>query len=117
MKIRILHFYKTIVLMRTICLIAAIKLLVAGWVLFSVGVGADIGTLISYFIVGRNTANTVSGIIGLGCEIACIPTLIVGYTKKHRSVDIFNSSCANRKSVAYWSINASQNGLGIAYNL
>ena len=103
--------------MRTICLIAAIKLLVAGWVLFSVGVGADIGTLISYFIVGRNTANTVSGIIGLGCEIACIPTLIVGYTKKHRSVDIFNSSCANRKSVAYWSINASQNGLGIAYNL
>lgn len=95
----------------------------AGWILFSVGVGLDLGTLISYLALGRtNTTSSMSAIsalswIGLGCEIACIPTLIVGYHKKHKSVDVYNTSCARKStSKAYWSINASQNGIGIAYN-
>lgn len=87
----------------------------AGWIFFSVGVGADLGSLIGYLIAGRTAANTAFGIIGLGCEIACIPTLIVGYNKKHRSADIFNTNCS-RRDMTYWSINASQNGIGIAYN-
>ena len=87
----------------------------AGWIFFSVGVGADLGSLIGYLIAGRTVANTAFSIIGLGFEIACIPTLIVGYNKKHRSADIFNTNCS-RRDMTYWSINASQNGIGIAYN-
>lgn len=92
----------------------------AGWILFSVGVGLDVGTLIGFLITGGNSvsaATTTCSLIGLGCEIACIPTLIVGYTKKHRSAEIYNASCANKnKSQAYWSINVSQNGVGLALN-
>lgn len=88
----------------------------AGWLLFAVGVGCDLGTLINYAIVGGNSAITAFSVIGLGCEIACIPTLIVGYNKKHKSADVFNTSCAIKSSQAYWSVNASQYGIGIAYN-
>ena len=86
----------------------------AGWIFFAVGVGADLGSGIGYLIAGRTAANTAFGII-LACEIACIPTLIVGYNKKHKSADIFNTNCSGR-DITYWSINASQNGIGIAYN-
>lgn len=94
----------------------------AGWILFSVGVGLDVGSLISYLALGKTNTSTMSAIsamswIGLGCEIACIPTLIVGYKKKHKSVDVYNTSRARKStSKAYWSINASQYGIGIAYN-
>ena len=88
----------------------------AGWLLFALGVGSDLGSLIGYAIAGSTPVNTAFGIIGLGCEIACIPTLIVGYNKKHKSADVYNSSCARKSAQAYWSLNASQNGLGIAYN-
>ena len=55
--------------------------------------------------------------IAAGClEIACIPTLIVGYNKMHKSADIYNSTCAKKHPQAYWSINASQNGIGLAFN-
>ena len=88
-----------------------------GWILFSIGVGLDFGTLISYLAVGGNSAISAMSLIGLGFEIACIPTLIVGYNKKHRSADVFNTTCAHKNGPqAYWSINASQNGIGIAYN-
>ncbi len=94
--------------------------MLAGWILFSVGLGIDIGTLIGAGISGfKNTspATTAISIIGLGCEIACIPTLCVGYAKMHNSADTFNTSCASKMtSKSYWSINASNNGIGIAYN-
>ena len=80
---------------------------IAGWVLFGVGLGLDIG--LSWWL-------PYSWIPALGCEIASIPTLITGYVKMHRSVDVYNMTCTNKKTHAYWSINASQNGLGIAYN-
>lgn len=83
------------------------KAAIAGWILFGVGLGIDLG--FSWWV-------PYSWIPALGLEIACIPTLAVGYSKMHRSVDVFNSSCVNKKPVAYWSINASQNGIGIAYN-
>ena len=88
----------------------------AGWIFFSVGVGLDLGSMIGYLIAGSTKANTAFSIIGLGCEIACIPTLIVGYSKKHKSVDVYNASCARKTAKSYWSVNASQNGIGIAYN-
>ena len=83
------------------------KTSIAGWVLFSVGLGLDLG--FSWWV-------PYSWIPALGLEIACIPTLAVGYSQMHRSADVFNSSCVTRKPVAYWSINASQNGIGLAYN-
>jgi hypothetical protein len=78
----------------------------AGWVLLGVGVGLDIG--FSWWL-------PYSGYIGLACELACIPTLIVGYTQMHRSADLFNSACVG-KNQAYWSVTASENGLGLALN-
>lgn len=77
-----------------------------GWILLGVGVGLDIG--FAWWL-------PYSGYIGLACEIACIPTLIVGYTQMHRSAEIYNTACIVN-SQAYWSINASQNGIGIALN-
>ena len=77
-----------------------------GWVLLGVGLGMDLG--FSWWL-------PYSWIPALSFEIACIPTLITGYVKMHRSADTFNAICAKRDR-AYWSINASQNGIGIAYN-
>jgi hypothetical protein len=91
---------------------------IAGWVLFTVGVGLDLGTAIGYLSTRKmSTTLTALSCVGLGCEIACIPTLIVGYKKKHKSTDIYNASCAKKSAPqAYWSVNASQNGIGLAYN-
>lgn len=57
------------------------------------------------------------GVIGTALELASIPTLCVGYAKMHNSVDTFNAACYSRmKTKAYWSVNASGNGIGLAYN-
>jgi hypothetical protein len=79
---------------------------IAGWVLLGVGVGLDLG--FSWWL-------PYSGYIGIACELACIPTLIVGYTQMHRSADLFNSACVG-KNQAYWSVTASENGVGLALN-
>lgn len=78
----------------------------AGWVLLGVGLGLDLG--FSWWL-------PYSGYIGLVCEIACIPTLIVGYTQMHRSAEIFNTSCG-RNSLTSLSVTASDNGIGLALN-
>lgn len=77
-----------------------------GWILLGVGVGLDLG-----FVWGIPYA----GYIGLACEIACIPTLIVGYGQMHSSAEIFNVSCG-RSSMVSWSVTASGNGIGVALN-
>ena len=79
---------------------------IAGWALLGVGVGLDICSMAGVPYVW---------IPSLACELACIPTLIVGYTQMHRSADLFNSTCVG-KSHAYWSVTASQNGVGLALN-
>ena len=77
-----------------------------GWCLLGVGIGLDFMTMAGLPYVW---------IPALVCEIACIPTLIGGYNAMHRSVDLFNSACVG-KSQAYWSVTASQNGVGLALN-
>ena len=47
---------------------------------------------------------------------ACIPLLIVGHHKMHGSVDRYNVSCSMAKAQPYWSVQASNNGLGLALN-
>lgn len=79
-----------------------------GWILLGVGVGLDVcytAGVGSYYL----------GYAALAFEIACIPTLIVGYTQMHRSADLFNMTCG-RSSTASWSVTASGNGIGLALN-
>ena len=78
-----------------------------GWALFIVGIGLDIATLAS--------GSIAVGIPAAILEIGCIPTLAIGYNQMHHSADIFNSTCV-AKSQAYWSVTASQNGVGLALN-
>ena len=82
------------------------KVATAGWVLFGIGLGMDLG--FSWWA-------PYTWIPALGFEIACIPTLAVGYSRMHHSADTFNGSCSKR-TVSYWSINSSKNGIGIAWN-
>lgn len=77
-----------------------------GWILLGIGVGLDLG--FAWWA-------PYTGYIGLACEIACIPTLIVGYGQMHSSAEIFNVSCG-RSSMASWSVTASGNGIGVALN-
>ena len=80
-------------------------------------IGIDLGTVIGAAIVGRSsTTLTALSIFSGILEIASIPTLAVGYAKMHKSVDIYNMQCAKNQSTAYWSINAHQDGISIAYN-
>ena len=74
-----------------------------GWILLGVGVGLDLG--FAWW----------APYTGYACEIACIPTLIVGYGQMHSSAEIFNVSCG-RSSMASWSVTASGNGIGVALN-
>ncbi len=82
-------------------------LAILGWVCFGVGVGLDLG--FSWWL-------PYSWAPALVCELVSIPTLIVGYNKMHKSAEIYNTTCVKREPQAYWSINASQHGLGLALN-
>ena len=82
------------------------KVSMAGWVLLGVGVGLDVCSICGVPYVG---------FAALACEIACIPTLIVGYTQMHRSADLFNATCGSNAQLS-WSVTTSQNGVGLALN-
>lgn len=78
-----------------------------GWCLMMVGLGLDFAS----FASGSIKVMIPAAIL----EIGCIPTLAIGYAQMHRSAEIFNSTCV-AKSQAYWSVSASQNGVGLALN-
>lgn len=112
---------------------------IAGWVLLSAGVGLTVGSTAAMIVdrynelkrreeIRKNDPNAfyeshfpfvgmlILG-VGVGLEIASIPTLCVGYSRMHNSVDVFNANCAAKMTVRpYWSLNASGNGIGLAYN-
>jgi len=55
--------------------------------------------------------------IGLPCVIACGPLTKVGKKKMYGSVDVYNVTCRKRAWVQpTWSVQSSQNGLGMAIN-
>ena len=104
---------------------------IAGWVLLGVGLGIDISAStagvvmatksgrVSMASIDPSTRSVITSVamIGLACEIACIPTLCVGYAKMHNSVNTFNAACPSPDEArAYWSINASGNCIGLAYH-
>ena len=91
-----------------------------GWFMMGIGLGLD---LVSIALSATNKSGQVNttivviGVIGAAFEIACIPTIAVGYSKMHRSVDVYNTSCSKTASVQpYWAVQASSNGLGLAYH-
>lgn len=102
------------------------KLQKTGWSLLGVGLGLDcIGlglTIGSIFAPDEVAFAAMLGIgatsltIGSCCEIACIPVLVIGYTRMHDSVDYFNISQRNKQKTLSLNLTASQNGLGLALN-
>ena len=100
------------------------KTLTAGWCLLGIGVGLDLIGVAGVLAYAASDYVTVGGVSGFAtcyyigglCEIACIPTLIVGYAKMHNSVDVYNVSCTTAQARPYWSVQTSRNGIGLAYN-
>ena len=96
------------------------KAATGGWFLMVVGLGLDLGSVIvsaTNKTGERSIPAVVLGVIGGAFEIACIPTIAVGYSKMHRSVDVYNASCKKTASVKpYWAVQASNNGIGLAYH-
>lgn len=89
-----------------------------GWFMMGIGLGMDlVGTII---LAADPQKKTIGGVlIGVGSafEIACIPTIAVAYSKMHQTVNVYNVSCGSTAQIKpYWSVQTSNNGLGIAYN-
>jgi hypothetical protein len=94
----------------------------AGWGLLGAGLGIDlIGSLIFAFAPEEgNDAMFYSGIaclgVGVAALVASVPTIFVGYARLNRGVDEFNMNQVGATPQAYWTIQGSQNGIGLALN-
>lgn len=92
----------------------------AGWGLLGAGFGVDVvgAVLMTIGLQGKNDAMFFTGagcvIAGGLAVIASIPTFFVGYVRLNKGVDMFNMSQAAATSQAYWTIQGSENGLGLA---
>ena len=90
------------------------------WGLFGAGVGVDVvGTVLMTFgLEGKNDAMFFTGascvIAGGLAVIASIPTIFIGYSRLNKGIDMFNMSQAASTTQAYWTIQGSQDGLGLA---
>lgn len=92
----------------------------AGWWTLGAGLGVDlVGSILLAFSPEKNSpAMLYSGItcIGLGAAaiIASIPTIFIGYVRLNKGINMFNKSQAAAVPQAYWTIQGSQDGLGLA---
>ncbi|MBQ5387849.1 MAG: hypothetical protein IIU55_02060 [Paludibacteraceae bacterium] len=92
----------------------------AGWGLFGAGLGMDlIGSLIIAFGPKEgNDAMFYSGMsclcVGAAAVLASIPTIFIGYARLNNGIDMFNHAQAGATPQAYWTIQGSQNGIGLA---
>lgn len=92
----------------------------AAWGLFGAGLGVDVvgAVLMTVGLQGKNDAMFFTGagcvIAGGMAVIASIPTSLIGYVRLNKGVDMFNMSQAAATSQAYWTIQGSENGLGLA---
>ena len=95
-----------------------------GWWLLGAGLGLEVtGSVLSiaaFFAPSEAAMATMLGlgitsiIVGTGCEIACIPVLAIGYSRMHDSVDHYTIQQRSKQRTLDLSINASQNGIGLA---
>ena len=92
----------------------------AGWGLFGAGLGMDlIGSIIIAFSPKEGSAAMLySGVaclgVGAAAILASVPTLFIGYARLNDGIDMFNHAQVAAKSQAYWTIQGSQNGIGLA---
>lgn len=89
-----------------------------GWFMMGVGLGVDlVGNILLFVNTQSKTIGSVLICIGSAFEIACIPTIAVGYSKMHQTVNVYNVSCGSTAQIKpYWSVQASNNGIGLAYH-
>lgn len=67
-----------------------------GWACLGMGVSLDIISIIIAYRSQNIVASYYTGVIGGLFEIACIPTLIVGYNRKQKAVNYYNSLCTKK---------------------
>lgn len=112
------------------------KLATAGWSLLGIGVAMNLGAYVGYGVLRYKSGSQAParmpaaysqsysrdpaymavvalGTVGTVCEIACIPTLIVGYNKMHTAADMYNILNANEPR-PYLALQSDENGLGLA---
>ena len=98
---------------------SGLKCVEAGWWTLGAGLAVDLaGSLLVAFAPGKdNDAMFWSGasciIAGGIAVIASIPTIYIGYGRMGDAIDMFNLSQTTAPQ-AYWTIQGSQNGLGLA---
>ena len=95
-----------------------------GWILLGTGLGLDFlgSTLMVLSLLTMNDASSiamlavgaVSFTVGVGCEVASIPVLSIGYTRMHDCVDHYYRQQKNKQCSLSLNLTASQNGLGLA---
>ena len=92
----------------------------AGWGLLGAGLGVDlIGSLIFAFAPKEgNDAMFYSGMaclgVGAAAILASIPTIFIGYARLNDGIDMYNMSQAGAVPQAYWTVQGSENGVGLA---
>lgn len=102
------------------------KTATAGWCLLGIGAALEMSGIVgvvttAIYTDSYATANTMLGLtamyyIGGVSVLASIPTICVGYAKMHNSVDVYNVSCTASEARPYLSVQAGQNGIGLALN-
>ena len=95
------------------------KCLQSSWGLFGAGLGLDlVGSILLAFVPEEgNPALSIPGytcaITGSLAVLASIPTYFIGYSRMNKGIDMFNMDQA-AATQAYWTIQGSQNGVGLA---
>lgn len=89
-----------------------------GWVIFALSPVMIAAGSVMITDYNLSVAYAGIGLLSVGCVgMTCvsIPLLAVGYTKQHKSVNIYNQRCAQTPiSPIVFNITAGQNGLGLA---
>ena len=92
----------------------------AGWGLFGAGLGVDLvgSILVAFSPNDGSDAMFYSGLTclcaGAAAVVASLPTLFIGYPRLDEGIDMYNMSQVGAASQAYWTIQGSQNGIGLA---
>ena len=90
-------------------------LAIGGWSMMGCAAGLAAGVGIAYGLLPNSGIKLgFLWILPGVAAVVSIPLVSAGYARMHRSADTFNTMCADKQPQAYWSINASQNGIGLA---
>lgn len=98
---------------------SGLKCTQAGWWTLGTGLAVDLaGSILVAFV--PEEGNDAMSWAGISCIvagglaiIASIPTIYIGYGRMDNAIDMFNVSQATAPR-AYWSVQGSENGIGLA---